>query len=114
MTVKPNAGIYRRDPMFDCEWNYQDEHSFMTAHAEMIRIWDARNTTKSVEQVEIHNGLHNILYRARWSPHHRNVIAGLCADGLLRVWCTNTSSKPGGHQKEGEKDELLFIHSGHQ
>ncbi|KAF9969126.1 Histone-binding protein rbbp4, partial [Actinomortierella ambigua] len=106
------SNFYRLDPMFDCEWNHQDEHSFMTAHPQMIRIWDARNTARSVDQVEINYGAHNILYRARWSPHHRNVIAGLWSDGLLRIWCTDATSKR-TRQDEGSKHELLFVHNGH-
>ncbi|KAG0236587.1 Histone-binding protein rbbp4 [Actinomortierella wolfii] len=113
MTVSSSRGTYRRDPVFDCEWNPQDEHTFMTAHAQMIRIWDARMLSKSADQVELNYGLHNLLYRARWSPHHRHLIAGLCTDGQLRIWCTDTTSKSSS-RKTGDKHELLFIHGGHQ
>lgn len=48
MTVAAQKNMYQMDPVFDCEWNPQDEHVFMTAHAQMVRIWDARKLSQSV------------------------------------------------------------------
>ncbi|KAG0318538.1 Histone-binding protein rbbp4 [Dissophora globulifera] len=112
--VKDATSIQRRffDPVYGVQWNPHNSNEFMSVHANTIRVWDARRMDHDGFATFHYMGRESI-FKAQWSPHHANCIAGLTVEGQVKIWKIDKLDGPVNITTPQQHASQLFLHRAH-
>ncbi|KAG0054634.1 hypothetical protein BGZ83_010762 [Gryganskiella cystojenkinii] len=111
---KLRGGPETWDSIHGVEWNPHREHEFMTVSRSTVRIWDRRHMSSDI-YARCHSLEYDWIRKAKWSPHHKNVIANLTMEGKVGIWKLDNPEDPEGKKiPKPEDPERLFLHEASQ
>ncbi|GJJ69131.1 hypothetical protein EMPS_01477 [Entomortierella parvispora] len=109
---RPNPSPTFWEPIHGVEWSPHREHEFLTVSPSSFRIWDRRKMSSDFYAKHFTISRSNqSIRKAKWSPHHKDVVAYLGGGGQLSLWKFNSSEEHGEiNLWNSRQPEKLFVH----